>query len=161
MNPCSDQLAPWASLWPYLRPDPLRYARHFTAASAGHRKISYPDQVVRSCCQCENCIDPFAATVMQFVQASDGLEPSEYLFNPFSDSQADLVSEMLLAFFIHQILELCDSGYQYCRSKFSSRQEYWDNLRAAIRIMLFVDYEHLFGRPTANQSSSKAALNKA
>jgi len=49
----------------------------------------------------------------------------------------------LLAFFIHQILELCDCGYQYCRSKFSSRQEYWNNLRAAIRIMLFVDYEHL------------------
>lgn len=49
----------------------------------------------------------------------------------------------LLAFYIHQILELCDSGYQYCRSKFSSRQEYWNNLRAAIRIMLFKDYEHL------------------
>ena len=29
----------------------------------------------------------------------------------------------LLAFYIHQILELCDSGYQYCRSKFSSRKE--------------------------------------
>jgi hypothetical protein len=49
----------------------------------------------------------------------------------------------VLAFCIHQILELCDAGYQYCRSKFSSRQEYWNNLRAAIRIMLFVDYEHL------------------
>jgi len=49
----------------------------------------------------------------------------------------------VLAFFIHQILELCDPGYQYCRSKFSSRKEYWNNLRAAIRIMLFGDYEHL------------------
>jgi hypothetical protein len=49
----------------------------------------------------------------------------------------------VLAFCIYQILELCDAGYQYCRSKFSSRQEYWNNLRAAIRIMLFVDYEHL------------------
>ena len=49
----------------------------------------------------------------------------------------------LLAFFIHQILQLCDRGYQHCRSKFSSRQEYWNNLRAAIRIMLFRDYEHL------------------
>ena len=49
----------------------------------------------------------------------------------------------LLAFFIHQILQLCDSGYQYCRLKFSSRQEFWNNLRAAIRIMLFSDYEHL------------------
>jgi hypothetical protein len=27
----------------------------------------------------------------------------------------------LLAFTIHQILELSDRGYQYCRSKFSSR----------------------------------------
>jgi hypothetical protein len=49
----------------------------------------------------------------------------------------------LLAFYIHQILELCDKGYQYCRSKFSSRKEYWNILRAAIRIMLFSDYEHL------------------
>lgn len=49
----------------------------------------------------------------------------------------------LLAFFIHQILELCDIGYQYCRSKFSSRKEYWSNLRGAIRLMLFRDFDHL------------------
>jgi hypothetical protein len=49
----------------------------------------------------------------------------------------------LLAFFIHQIMELCDKGYQYCRSKFSSRKEYWNNLRGAIRIMLFRDFDHL------------------
>ena len=49
----------------------------------------------------------------------------------------------LLAFFIHQILELCDRGYQYCRSKFSSRKEYWNNLRIAIRLMLFTDFDHL------------------
>ena len=49
----------------------------------------------------------------------------------------------LLAFYIHQILELCDNGYQYCRSKFSSRKEYWNNLRAIIRIMLFRDFDHL------------------
>lgn len=49
----------------------------------------------------------------------------------------------LLAFFIHQVLQLCDSGYQYCRSKFSSRQEYWNNLRIVIRMMLFTDFEHL------------------
>jgi hypothetical protein len=49
----------------------------------------------------------------------------------------------LLAFYIHQILELCDKGYQYCRSKFSSRKEYWNNLRAIIRIMLFRDFDHL------------------
>ena len=49
----------------------------------------------------------------------------------------------VLAFYIHQILELCDSGYQYCRSKFSSRKEFWNNLRAGIRLMLFRDFEHL------------------
>ena len=49
----------------------------------------------------------------------------------------------LLAFFIHQILELCDRGYQYCRSKFSSRKEFWNNLRIVIRVMLFADFEHL------------------
>ncbi len=49
----------------------------------------------------------------------------------------------LLAFTIHQILELCDHGYQYCRSKFSSRKEYWNNLRVGIRFMLFRDFDHL------------------
>ena len=49
----------------------------------------------------------------------------------------------VLAFFIHQILELSDKGYQYCRSKFSSRKEYWNNLRIVIRVMLFTDFDHL------------------
>ncbi len=49
----------------------------------------------------------------------------------------------LLAFFIHQVLELCDHGYQYCRSKFSSKKECWNNLRGVIRIMLFRNFEHL------------------
>jgi hypothetical protein len=49
----------------------------------------------------------------------------------------------LLAFYIHQILELCDLNYQYCRSKLSSRQEYWNNLRVAIRMLFFNDFDHL------------------
>jgi hypothetical protein len=49
----------------------------------------------------------------------------------------------LIAFFIHQILELCDPGYQYCRSKFSARKEYWNNLRAANHLMLFRNFEHM------------------
>jgi hypothetical protein len=61
----------------------------------------------------------------------------------------------LLAFFIHQILELCDKGYQYCRSKFSSRKEYWNNLRAAIRWMLFRDFDHLL-RNTADPPEIRA-----
>jgi hypothetical protein len=49
----------------------------------------------------------------------------------------------LLAFYIHQILELCDPSYQYCRSRFSSRQEYWNYLRVAIQLLFFNDFEHL------------------
>jgi hypothetical protein len=49
----------------------------------------------------------------------------------------------VLAFSIHQILELCDAHYQCCRGCFSSRQEYWNNLRVAIRMMFFDDFEHL------------------
>jgi hypothetical protein len=49
----------------------------------------------------------------------------------------------VLAFFIHQILERCDRGYQHCRSQFSSRKEYWNNLRIVIRVMLFADFDHL------------------
>ena len=49
----------------------------------------------------------------------------------------------LLAFYIHQILELCDLHYQYGRSRFSYRQEYWNHLRVAIRLLFFNDFEHL------------------
>jgi hypothetical protein len=49
----------------------------------------------------------------------------------------------VLAFFIHQILELCDRGYQHCRATFSSRKEYWNSLRGVIKIMLFRNFEHL------------------
>ncbi|MBS3759741.1 MAG: transposase [Desulfobacterales bacterium] len=50
---------------------------------------------------------------------------------------------ILLAFFVHQILELSDPLYQHCRSTFSSRKEYWNHLRCAIRIHIFSSYEHL------------------
>jgi hypothetical protein len=49
----------------------------------------------------------------------------------------------LLAFFIHQILDLCDLSYQRCRSKFSSRNEFWNQLRCTFRIIIFRDYHHL------------------
>jgi len=49
----------------------------------------------------------------------------------------------LLAFFVHQILELCDHSYQQCRTKFSSRKEYWNQLRCTFRIILFRDFYHL------------------
>lgn len=50
---------------------------------------------------------------------------------------------ILLAFFVHQILELSDPLYQKCRKKFSSRIEYWNQLRCTIRILLFDSYEQL------------------
>ena len=48
-----------------------------------------------------------------------------------------------LAFFTHQILELSDIIYQKCRAKFTSRQEYWNQLRCTIRILIFPSFESL------------------
>ncbi len=50
---------------------------------------------------------------------------------------------ILLAFFVHQILELSDPLYQGCRRTFSSRKEFWNHLRCVIRILIFNSYEHL------------------
>jgi hypothetical protein len=49
----------------------------------------------------------------------------------------------LLAFFVHQILELTDLHYQKCRAKFSARKEFWNQLRCTFRILLFKNWEHL------------------
>jgi len=49
----------------------------------------------------------------------------------------------LLAFFFHQIFELTDPLYQKCRSKFSSRKEYWNPLRCMFRILVFRSWKHL------------------
>ncbi|MDF1592832.1 MAG: hypothetical protein P1P89_15055, partial [Desulfobacterales bacterium] len=49
----------------------------------------------------------------------------------------------LLAFFVHQILQLTDRLYQECRSGFSSRIEFWNQLRCTIRVLIFADFEHL------------------
>ena len=52
----------------------------------------------------------------------------------------------LLAFYVHQILELTDRLYQAVRyKKFTSRKEYFNQLRCTIRIMLYRDWEHLLG----------------
>ena len=50
---------------------------------------------------------------------------------------------IMLVFFVHQILELCDLPYQRCREKFSSRREYRNQLRYTFRILLFKDFYHL------------------
>ena len=49
----------------------------------------------------------------------------------------------LLAFLVHQILQLTDRLYQQCRSTFSSRIEFWNQLRCSIRVLIFADFEHL------------------
>jgi hypothetical protein len=49
----------------------------------------------------------------------------------------------ILAFLMHQIFELSDLYYQKCRSKFTSRKEFWNQLRCTIRILIFPSYESL------------------
>ncbi|MDM8537591.1 hypothetical protein QUF70_12610 [Desulfobacterales bacterium HSG17] len=46
-------------------------------------------------------------------------------------------------FFIHQISELTDSYYQKCRSAFSSRKKFWNQLRCTIRILVLPSWEEL------------------
>jgi hypothetical protein len=48
-----------------------------------------------------------------------------------------------LAFFMHQIFELSNRLYQKCRSKFTSRKDYWNQLRYTIRILIFPSFESL------------------
>ena len=50
---------------------------------------------------------------------------------------------ILLAFFVHQILELTDPLFQECRRKFSARKEFWNQLRCTIRILIFESWTHL------------------
>lgn len=51
----------------------------------------------------------------------------------------------LLAFYVHQILELTDRYYQRLRyEKFTSRKEFWNQLRCTFRILLFRNWEHMF-----------------
>jgi Transposase DDE domain len=52
----------------------------------------------------------------------------------------------LLAFFMHQIFELSDGLYQQCRKAFGSKRNLWDHLRAAIRLLVFPDWQVLLMR---------------
>jgi hypothetical protein len=50
----------------------------------------------------------------------------------------------LLAFYVHQILELTDRLYQTVRyTKFTSRKEYFNQLRCTFRILLFNSWEQM------------------
>lgn len=50
---------------------------------------------------------------------------------------------ILMAFFVHQILELTDTLFQACRGEFSARQEFWNQLRCTIRILVFDSWPQL------------------
>jgi len=49
----------------------------------------------------------------------------------------------LLAFYMHQILELTDPLYQRCRQDFSSRKEFWNQIRCTFRFMVFESWEFM------------------
>ena len=50
----------------------------------------------------------------------------------------------LVAFYVHQILELTDRLYQTVRyTKFTSRKEFWNQLRCTFRILVFKSFEHM------------------
>jgi hypothetical protein len=55
----------------------------------------------------------------------------------------------LLAFFVHQILELVDQLYQKTRAGFSARIEYWNAIRATFRLFLFPDWDQVLERMNA------------
>jgi hypothetical protein len=44
---------------------------------------------------------------------------------------------ILLAFFMHQILELTDEAYQACRKKFGSKKNLWNTIRTSINLFVF------------------------
>lgn len=52
----------------------------------------------------------------------------------------------LLAFFTHQIFAMVDSLYQQARAGFSARREYWNVIRASLRLLLFESWDHLLTR---------------
>ncbi len=52
----------------------------------------------------------------------------------------------LLAFFVHQILQLTDQPYQKCRIGFSSRIEFWNQLRCTLRVIIFNDFDLLLNK---------------
>ena len=63
---------------------------------------------------------------------------------------------ILLAFFIHQIIELRDPLYKKARAKFSARKEFWNQLRCTIRIVLFESWDSLMDFIISPQSGIRA-----
>ena len=50
---------------------------------------------------------------------------------------------ILVAFFMHNILELTDQLFKKARAKFSARKEFWNQLRCTIRVIIFRNWESL------------------
>jgi hypothetical protein len=50
----------------------------------------------------------------------------------------------LLAFFLHQILELCDEAYQQCRKAFGSKRNLWERIRQVTCMFIIPDWYWLF-----------------
>ena len=55
----------------------------------------------------------------------------------------------LLAFYVHQILELVDELYQKARAAFSARIEFWNAIRATFRLFLIADWDQVLDRMNA------------
>lgn len=54
----------------------------------------------------------------------------------------------LLAYFVHQILELVDELHQKARAGFSSRIEFWNVMRASFRMLLYGSWDEVLSRIT-------------
>jgi len=54
----------------------------------------------------------------------------------------------LLAFFVHQIMELVDQLYQAARARFSSRMEFWNVMRASFHLLLYGSWDQVLSRIT-------------
>jgi len=50
----------------------------------------------------------------------------------------------LLAFFLHQIMELCDEAYQKCRAVFCSKRSLWERIRQLLSLFVIDDWYWLF-----------------
>lgn len=53
---------------------------------------------------------------------------------------------LILAFYIHQILELTDNLFQWCRKVCRTYAELWEDLRVLFKMMVFNSWEHMLAR---------------
>ena len=58
----------------------------------------------------------------------------------------------LLAYFVHQILELVDQVYQNARAGLSSRVEFWNVMRGSFRLLMYASWDEVLSRITGPRS---------